>query len=259
MTGGPGNDILIGGAGDDTISGGAGIDGIEGGAGNDVIDGGLGDNDFAAFFGATSGVSVDLVGGTATGAGTDTLTSIEGVDGSNGDDVMNGNGADNFFAANGGDDTIDGGKGFDQVLFLFAPGPVAASLATGTATGDGTDTLFAIEWLSGSPFADTLNGGTGNDALTGDDGNDTLDGAAGIDYLEGEGGTDTCLNGEQGLTTCEFTSLAATGGAGPVVHGTSAGRLASLARMGRLASSSQDEERMPAGLRRLAESTGWQR
>jgi Ca2+-binding RTX toxin-like protein len=90
---------------------------------------------------------------------------------------------------------------------------VTASLTTGTATGDGSDSLFALEIVDGSSFADNLTGGPGNDSLVGEAGDDVLDGLAGIDYLKGGDGTDTCLNGEI-LDTCEATSLAPSGAGG---------------------------------------------
>jgi Ca2+-binding RTX toxin-like protein len=207
LVGDAGNDIFLGLDGNDLIQGGDGIDGMEGGSGDDTLDGEEGANDFAAYFGSGSGVHVDLVAGTAIGDGVDTLLGIEGIDGSNFDDTLSGDGIDNFFVGNGGNDAVDGGKGFDLMLFPFAPGPVQADLAAGTATGEGADSLLGLEVLDGSPFADTLQGDAGDNSLLGEDGDDLLDGRDGIDYLEGGDDEDTCLNGELGLTTCEHTSL----------------------------------------------------
>ena len=79
-----GNDILYGDAGNDTLNGGNGVDFLEGGAGNDVLNGGA-DFDFATYIVATSAVTVNLAITTAQntgGAGTDTLSGIEGLIGS---------------------------------------------------------------------------------------------------------------------------------------------------------------------------------
>lgn len=84
ITGGAGNDTLSGTAQNETISGGDGRDRIDGGAGNDAIDGGTG-LDTAVYAGArtsftvtktTSGFTVTDNAGTA---GTDTLTSVERI------------------------------------------------------------------------------------------------------------------------------------------------------------------------------------
>jgi Ca2+-binding RTX toxin-like protein len=74
---------------------------------------------------------------------------------------------------------------------------VIANLATGVATGEGADTLFLVEDLSGSGRPDSLTGDAGPNRLFGLAGDDYLDGAAGVDYLDGGLGADACLNGEQ--------------------------------------------------------------
>ena len=114
-----------------------------------------------------------------------------------------------------GNDTIDGGEGIDLVSYARAIGPVVANLTTGTATGEGTDTLINIEDIFGSSGNDSLTGNAsanyldglagddflsgldGNDFLFGDDGKDILNGGAGNDFLGGEAGDDS-LNGGLG-------------------------------------------------------------
>ncbi|WP_269515461.1 M10 family metallopeptidase C-terminal domain-containing protein [Brevundimonas subvibrioides] len=108
-----GNDVLDGGSGNDTLSGGNGDDNLIGGAGNDGIDGGAG-IDFASYNTATSGVTVSLANGTASGgAGTDTLTGIENLRGSGFNDTLTGDGGNNVFYGGSGVDTIFGGGGND--------------------------------------------------------------------------------------------------------------------------------------------------
>jgi Ca2+-binding RTX toxin-like protein len=234
LTGNSANNLLLGLAGNDTLNGGAGTDILRGGAGNDGLDGGDGAADTADFAGAPGGVSADLLNGAATGDGSDTLSNLEDLIGSAHNDTLTGNDTGNFINAGGGNDTInagggndtvrggpgndtvDGGTGTDYLDYRLAPAPVTATLATspGSASGDGTDSLTAVENFLGSGFNDTLtgsdlannlNGGAGNDTLSGLAGNDTLTGGAGDDTLDGGDGTDTCTQGAGAgtVTNCE--------------------------------------------------------
>jgi Ca2+-binding RTX toxin-like protein len=83
--------------------------------GNDTIDGG-GGLDFASFARSPGPVTVDLAAGTATGEGTDTLTGIENVFGSDdfGDTLM-GDTQDNALFESGGDDSVSGSDGNDAL------------------------------------------------------------------------------------------------------------------------------------------------
>ena len=77
------------------------------------------------------------------GAGNDKLTgnaSANVIDGADGNDTVNG-------AA--GDDTLIGGNGSDKASFTGAGSGVNANLSTGSATGDGNDTLSGFENLQG--------------------------------------------------------------------------------------------------------------
>ena len=60
--------------------------------GNDILDGGVGSMDWAYYNSASAGVTANLATGLATGgAGSDTLTGIENLLGSNYNDVLTGN------------------------------------------------------------------------------------------------------------------------------------------------------------------------
>ena len=72
-----------------------------------------------------------------------------------------------------------------------SPSAVIVDLAAGTATGDGDDTLIAVENVTGSAFDDVLHGDAGPNGLSGGDGNDALVGMAGDDTLAGQGGVDS--------------------------------------------------------------------
>ncbi|MEE8469456.1 MAG: hypothetical protein V3T22_13440, partial [Planctomycetota bacterium] len=90
FTGDDAADVADGLAGDDFLFGEGGNDILSGGAGDDLLDGGSG-TDVADYSSAPAGVTVDitLTGPQDTGsAGVDTLTNIEGVQGSAHDDTF---------------------------------------------------------------------------------------------------------------------------------------------------------------------------
>jgi len=154
------------------------------GPGDDRIDAGT-DGGAALFQSANSGVTVDLGAGMATGQGTDTLKDIDQVWGSPHDDTLIGDAGFSTFEPGPGDDFVDGAGGDDYVSYDNAPGPMTVNLATGTATGEGTDTLTNIDNVFGSGFADTLAGNAAANYLHGGQGSDTLSGGEGNDQFDG--------------------------------------------------------------------------
>jgi Ca2+-binding RTX toxin-like protein len=203
---------LFGSGADDTLTGGLAANGtgyqgsqtallevFRGGAGNDAIDGGAG-FDRADYASSTANIffqlnwdGVNLTGTASDGfLGTDTLANIEGVRGSDFDDVLIGSNRDTFatdgylefFEGRAGNDLIDGQGGVDRVDYNTARAGVDVNLVTGIALdGYGSvDTLFNIESIRGSSF---------NDILTGNDGNNNLNGGGGVDTMVGGNGNDT--------------------------------------------------------------------
>lgn len=191
LTGGSGNDTLTGDAGANILSGGFGNDFLTGGNGNDTLDGGAGtDTAFYHTDGAGVRVSLSISGSQNTqGAGTDSLSGIENVYGSNSTDILIGNESHNILSGRNGNDYLIGFHGNDYV--------------------------------SGDAGADTLAGGLGKDLLIGGSGADVFDfnsthetsvGAAGrdriIDFSELQGDridvrnidADVFLAGDQAFT-----------------------------------------------------------
>jgi Ca2+-binding RTX toxin-like protein len=167
---------------------------LEGGSGGDSLIGVDAEND--SLWGDSGGDT--LRGGPAvgTGAGNDFLDGGTGSDllyGGDGDDTLIG-------GSGGGNDTLYGGAGVDTADFSrnltnLTPAPAFAvnntavnvNLATGVATGLGTDSLFGIE---------NVIGGGGGDAITGNDAANLLDGGGGSDLLYGAVGADTLIGGD---------------------------------------------------------------
>ena len=140
---------------------------------------------------ATSGVTVDLGRSTAQSTGFDTVTlvNIEGINGSNFDDVITGNSGDNQFEGRGGNDTFNiGSGGHDTLLYKL----INASDATG---GNGHDVVngFTVGTWEGTADTDRIDlrdllsgsGYTGTGSASYVDGVATLDSSAGniTDYV----------------------------------------------------------------------------
>ncbi|WP_144445753.1 calcium-binding protein [Inquilinus limosus] len=114
VSGSQGNDTLAGNAGANTLQGWAGSDVLRGGTGADRLDGGAG-IDTASYFVGSVGVSVSLVTGRGSGgdAQGDTLTGIEVLSGSQGNDGLEGNAGANTLQGWGGNDALVGRAGKD--------------------------------------------------------------------------------------------------------------------------------------------------
>ena len=208
-----GDDVLIGNGGNDVLNGDAGRDRMTGGAGNDTLNGGA-DFDHAVYIDATEGIMVNFGAGTVTGGasvGNDTLTSTEGLKGTNFNDTFNAStysntspngggvgyvlpggfgiqGSFNEFEGNGGADTITG-NGNTRISYQSATAAVTVNLQTGTASGDisvGTDVILGgVNAVRGSSFNDSITGRSDNGSNT-----ENFDGWGGNDFIDGNGGFD---------------------------------------------------------------------
>ena len=171
-----------------TLKGGAG--GVEDSSGNPLAD------DEVWSFSTTlpctiSGTSqAETITGTASndvicaGAGNDTVQALEG------NDTIRGEGGADQLQGGIGDDRLDGGLGTDTANFSGSQAAIGASLADGTAMGEGSDTFSNVENLFGSNLADTLEGSEANNTLNGAGAADSIVGLGGADALKGGGGPD---------------------------------------------------------------------
>jgi Ca2+-binding RTX toxin-like protein len=174
---------------------------IEGGSGNDIIYGGDG-NDTASYQ-SSSVVNVDLTitnwQNTGGSAGTDQLSSIENLIGSNGNDTLSGTNGDNVLEGGLGNDILNGRAGNDTASYAGSITSVKVDLALQGQAQDtrnaGFDTLNSIENLIGGQNTDNLSGDSQANILSGGDGGDLLNGRAGHDILNGEAGNDWILGG----------------------------------------------------------------
>ncbi len=179
---GAGNDILKGGLSDDTLIGGAGDDTLMGGGGTDVLRGGDG-SDWADFSDRSAGLANLAIG---------VYDSIENVIGTAYDDTLVAKAGDEANAYWGGAEGFGGADGTDSLSYENAASAVKASLATGGTLGDAAgDTYQSIENLTGSSYADELQGDDANNWLQGKAGDDRLLHSKGHDTLDGGAGVDT--------------------------------------------------------------------
>lgn len=179
---------IIGTRNDDTISGDDAANRLAGSDGDDVLDG---------------------LGGNDTVQGGDGNDRINGGLGSGQDLLSGGNGDDTFVqSAPGGFDTLDGNAGSDRADYSGIrvgdgqAGGIDASLLAGMVLKyqdgilKGQDSLFSVENITGTTFADKIAGDSAGNALLGGDGNDTLDGCEGSDVLDGGAGVDALDGGD---------------------------------------------------------------
>jgi hypothetical protein len=255
IRGGGGNDLICGNAGADTLQGGGGGDRTQGGDGDDTLSGGAGDDgllggagedtaDYSQFYmpSPTDGLNVNLATGQATGEGTDQLSGVEGVKGSDytsdiltasdagstldggfeADTLIGGASADvlrsgatdadpDRLEGRGGDDTLDVGDQ-DVVSYEHAPSAVHIDLGLSTASGDGADVFVGSPGtVIGSRYGDHITGDGNANKLVGGPGPDTLDGAGYYDTLYPGRGDDT-VDGGPGSDTVNYDDGAARAG-----------------------------------------------
>jgi Ca2+-binding RTX toxin-like protein len=208
MTGSPAGETISGAEGSDTLSGGSGDDDFypdsPDNPGDDSVNGGAGSSDRVIYYSSPeNGIRLDLgaAGQQDTGAGLDTIASVERAIGGNGPDTLigrdgpdslNGSYGDDLIIGRGGDDFLMGSYDIDTVSYELPPAGSATGVTVDLTTqgiavpdtsgGAGEDILDEFENVTGSPFADVL---------TGDDDANVFRGLGGIDTLSTAGGDDT--------------------------------------------------------------------
>ena len=214
LAGDTGDNLLIGLAGNDDLSGRDGIDILDAGEGDDHLEGGKGADDLrggegsdtADYFFSDAAVQVSLEAGTATGgdAEGDQLSSIENLNGSDFDDILEGDGnanrldggrgADQLIGG-AGDDILIGGRGADQLIggegrdradYSQSATAVSVNMSNGAAGGGDAegDTFSSIELVVGSFHDDTIIGDASDNIIMGGRGADQIDGGAGFDVAD---------------------------------------------------------------------------
>jgi hypothetical protein len=220
---------FAGDAGDNTLTGTAANERFQGFGGNDTINGGDG-FDRAIYSDASGGIAFNLASGTVTGpgVGTDTLTNIEGIVGTNSADTYDATGFTgstnvpgtpvgfNEFEGMGGDDVITSstnsqGAPLTRVSYLSATAAVTVDLQAKTADGNasvGHDTFIGsgVANVLGSAFNDILSGSNNPNGTV-----EVFEGRAGNDTINGRGGFDRADYINDPATTSGITVNLAAG------------------------------------------------
>jgi Ca2+-binding RTX toxin-like protein len=234
ITGDNNANSLIGRGGNDTIIGGGGFDWLQGGSGNDSLDGGGGydianyKNDEYDDISITNSSIVAHLGAVSTVSdrwgNTDTLISIERVDGSDGDDVMSADsgfagtyGAFSEFQGMAGDDAISG-NGSTRISYFSSPDGIIANLSSAAFTfadpstttvgpntvldgWGGTDSIGSgINSLHATYADDYVLGSSADEEIQLRGGNDWVDGGGGVDMLRYSAPGSVHVNLADGIT-----------------------------------------------------------
>jgi len=226
--GGAGPDLLYGEYGADLLLGGAGDDRLEGNVGQDccedfyyanALDGGAGDDEIVGFDDPTRDpyhrdmlayidnpgpVTVDLTAGTSSGAGNDHFTNVGGVIGSPYDDTITGTDGPNLLTGNGGSDRIIALAGDDLVAGDTCLGPARFGSVLWC-----TDATVPLAGVAGD---DVLYGNQGGDAIMDGAGDDVVRAGPGaFIFAYAGGGHDSLSSGaSNGILFLSFLAGPAT-------------------------------------------------
>lgn len=205
IQGTPGDDVIVARGGNDVIRTGRGQDSVCAGAGNDDVRTGTGFQDVV-----WAGTGDDVVHG---GPGRNLLIAGPGDDRMYGSshfdnfespgrrtwdadtDLFVGRGRRDSFSADPGNDTFVGGKGADFMWFHNSPRGVIIDLPSGTATGDGKDTIRSMTEIIGSRHDDKIIGTNRDEFISSGGGDDFVRGRGGRDELFDAGGGDVLIGG----------------------------------------------------------------
>jgi len=187
-SGTPGDDVILGTNGKDTIDGRGGNDTICGLIGRDTLVGGPGnDRLFGGLDDPGQNEEAYLADLLVPGPGDDYVDL--------GDDPA----APDAYNS-------DALGQYDRVSYRDAPGPVRVNLSTGTASGEGSDTIVVPQYSGG------IVGSAHDDVLVGTDGPDRIQGGGGDDRIQGRDGNDEIQPDTVGPTTLDDYSSATAPG-----------------------------------------------
>jgi serralysin len=218
LVGGYGDDEIFGDIGNDTIAGGYGINDLFGEGGIDTLDYSIFGTHLSSSFEkiGNQGVSVDMVTGRARNLDVDLkvddlFSGFENVNGSNYNDIIDGNGGANRLNGYGGADDIDGGAGRDRIDGGSGNDKLYGDSGNDTITGfTGQDKIYGesgADALYGEDNADDIYGGSSNDYINAGQGADYVNGGSGNDRIYGSSGGDD-LKGGTGRDTFVYKSIA---------------------------------------------------
>ena len=154
---------------------------------------------------APAGIDIDLTAGRVNDDGFGDVDTIHGVVNdvrcSEFKDVIQGSDNDETFQCLGGNDEIDGGGGFDSLLFsrwggaqglivLMEENTEGETTGIGTARGTWNGKAFSYTFSN----IEHVGGGPDWDILVGSPGDDTLEGGGGFDIFVPRGGNDTIVD-----------------------------------------------------------------
>lgn len=201
LTGNDLNNLLYAGPGNNVLNGSAGIDTVS----------------YAYGLAGTTGVTVNLAVTTAQatgGSGTDTLISIENLEGSAYADRLTGNSDANILSGGAGSDILDGGDGIDTMIggdgsdsYYVRQSDDVVIETNATASTGGSDLVYS--YLSAYTLTANVENGrimsTGTANLTGNGLNNLLYAGQGQNIINGGAGIDTVsyafgVNGTTGVT-----------------------------------------------------------
>lgn len=276
LTGNAANNRVEGGPGSDTIRPGLGVDYVSGGGGGNqvVVPTGTTNVDTLTYSERTVSVIINpnsypTQSGEAGendsidrmsferyvgGSGNDVLNGYQYLDtelsGGPGNDTLTGNVRSDTLDGGLGADSMTGGTGYDYLSYETRTQPITMSIdgaGNDGESGENDNIGNDIEYVTGTPQADTMIGGTttngvlmyglagndvmggpagvasseamfggdGNDTFTGRDGNDTMQGGPGTDSLDGGSGEDSAwYNDKTNPVTLDLDGVADDGEAG---------------------------------------------
>ena len=140
----------------------------------------------------------DVINGSYTDADGDAVDGNDNLAGTN-DDVIDAGDGDDTIISSAGADIIDGGAGEDFVDYNGETADLTIDLSDGLAESGGNaegDILTNVEDIRGGSGDDNITGNASDNFLRGASGDDTIDGGAGDDNMIGGGGNDSIIGGD---------------------------------------------------------------